>query len=94
MSLDTGRRLGCALAILGILALPGAAIAASIGNPLCPGEEVLFNPANGEDIVVSKGFTVSVFAKGLNFPTGIAFRGNSSQFEVYVLESGSFPAGR
>jgi hypothetical protein len=55
---------------------------------------VSFNPGNGEDIVVPAGFTVSVFAKGLNFPTGIAFRGNSQQFEVYILESGSFPASR
>jgi hypothetical protein len=47
----------------------------------------LFNPGNGEDIVLRPGFKVSVFATGLNFPTGIAFRGNSQGFEVYVLES-------
>ena len=76
------------------LGLPGAAMAASVGNPLCPGEEVSFNPGNGEDIVVPDGFKVSVFASGLNFPTGIAFRGNADRFEVYVLESGVFPTSR
>jgi glucose/arabinose dehydrogenase len=76
------------------LALPAAATAATVGNPLCPGEEVLFNPDHGQDIVVSQGFTVSVFASGLNFPTGIAFRGNAHRFEVYVLESGRFPTSR
>jgi hypothetical protein len=45
-------------------------------------------PGNGQDIIVPDGFTVSVFASGLNAPTGIAFRGNSHRFEVYVLESG------
>jgi hypothetical protein len=66
----------------------------TVGNPLCPGEEVSFNPGNGEDIVVPDGFVVSVFASGLNFPTGIAFRGNADRFEVYVLESGVFPTSR
>jgi hypothetical protein len=94
MSFKTRRGFGCALVVPAILALPGAAIAASVGNPLCPGEEVLFNPGNGEDIVVPDGFQVSVFAKGLNFPTGIAFRGNSRRFEVYILESGRFPTSR
>jgi hypothetical protein len=66
----------------------------TVGNPLCPGEEVSFNPDNGEDIIVPDGFKVSVFAAGLNFPTGIAFRGDSRHFEVYVLESGVFPTSR
>jgi hypothetical protein len=66
----------------------------TVGNPLCPGEEVSFNPGNGEDIVVPDGFKVSVFAAGLNFPTGIAFRGDSRRFEVYVLESGAFGPSR
>jgi hypothetical protein len=64
------------------------------GNLLCPGEEVSFSPGNGEDIVVPDGFKVSVFASGLNFPTGIAFRGDAHRFEVYVLESGVFPTSR
>ena len=57
-------------------------------NPLCPGEDVKFNPGNGQDIVVPSGFTVSVFKSGLNFPVAVAFRGNSQRFEVFVLESG------
>jgi hypothetical protein len=88
------KRACCAVVIPTILALPGIAIAATAGNPLCPGEEVPFNPGNGEDIVVPEGFKVSVFASGLNFPTGIAFRGSAKRFEVYVLESGVFPTSR
>ncbi len=50
---------------------------------------MLFNPGAGQDIKVPPGFTGSVFAKGLNFPTGIAFRSTGEGgFEVYVLESG------
>ena len=64
------------------------AVAATVANPLCPNNTALFNPDTGSDIVLPAGFKVSVFAKGLNFPTGIAFRGNSQSFEVYVLESG------
>jgi hypothetical protein len=94
MLLRTRRCLKYALAAAPLLAPQGIAIAATAGDPLCPGEEVLFNPGNGEDIVVPKGFQLSVFAKGLNFPTGIAFRGHSKRFEVYVLESGRFPTSR
>jgi len=83
------RRLESAVFVAAALALPNAATAAS--NLLCPDEDVSFNPGNGEDIVVPDGFKVSVFASGLNFPTGIAFRGNTHRFEVYVLESGVFP---
>jgi len=61
---------------------------AIVQNPLCSGESVPFNPGNGEDIVLDSHFKVSVFAKGLNFPTGIAFRGNKENFDVFVLESG------
>ncbi len=72
-----------------LLALPLAAYGANVGNALCPGEEVLFDPGNGQDITVPDGYTVSVFASGLNFPTGIAFRATGEDgFEVYVLESG------
>src|SRR6516165_12163917 len=88
------RALVGALSLASLLILPTAVDAASVGNPLCPGEEVAFNPGNGEDIVVPEGFKVSVFASGLNFPTGIAFRGDSRRFEVYVLESGVFPTSR
>src|SRR5437879_6507319 len=69
-----------------VLALPTLATAA--GNPLCPGEDVFFNPGNGGSIVVPSGFEVSVFKSGLNFPTAVAFRGDARRFEVFVLESG------
>jgi hypothetical protein len=77
-----------AAAVAGILSLPGGAAAATAANPLCPSETAIFAPGHGQDIQVPQGFTVSVFAAGLNFPTGIAFRGNANHFEVYVLESG------
>src|SRR2546427_10790888 len=70
------------------LTLPTLATAQMQGNPLCPGEDVFFNPGHGQDIVVPPGFEVSVFAKGLNFPTAVAFRGDARRFEVFVLESG------
>ena len=77
-------------ALAPLLALPTAAYAAAVtvANPICPNNTALFNPDSGQDIVVPPGFKVSVFKSGLNFPTGIAFRGNSQHFEVYVLESG------
>src|SRR6266513_5545463 len=71
-----------------VLTPPTLATAQSRGNPLCPNEDVFFNPGNGENIVVPAGFTVSVFKSGLNFPTAVAFRGNRDRFEVFVLESG------
>jgi hypothetical protein len=85
-----------ALAVLGMG--PQAARAVTLANPLCPAEKALYNPGNGEDIAVPAGYTVSVFASGLNFPTGIAFRARDGSgkkgFEVYVLESGhGLPAG-
>src|SRR5436190_4947446 len=70
------------------LTVPTLATAQTKGNPLCPGEDVFFNPGNGENIVVPSGFEVSVFKSGLNFPTAVAFRGNRQRFEVFVLESG------
>jgi hypothetical protein len=76
----------CALTPL--LALPALAEAATVANPLCPKETVSFNPGQGQDIIVPEGFKISVFATGLNMPTGIAFRGDANRFEVYVLESG------
>jgi hypothetical protein len=71
-----------------LLALPAVGEAATVTNPICPTEVALFNPGGGSDIVVPPGFKVSVFAAGLNFPTGIAFLGNSQRFQVFVLESG------
>src|SRR5437773_4470952 len=75
-------------ALAPLLALPTAAYAATVANPICPNNTALFNPDSGQDIVVPPGFKISVFKSGLNFPTGIAFRGNKQHFEVYVLESG------
>src|SRR3989449_4876117 len=65
-----------------VLTLPTLATAQTRGNPICAGEDVFFNPGNGENIVVPSGFAVSVFKSGLNFPTAVAFRGNRHRFEV------------
>lgn len=76
------------LALASAFGLPTAAYAATVANPICPAETANFAPGNGQDIKVPAGFTVSVFASGLNMPTGIAFLGNANHFTVYVLESG------
>jgi glucose/arabinose dehydrogenase len=78
------------LALVGVLLIvrPSSVAALTVGNPICPVEVVDYNPGNGEDIVVPSGYNVSVFAKNLNFPTAVAFKGNKNTFEVYVLESG------
>ncbi|MFL5277292.1 MAG: hypothetical protein ACJ79T_12515 [Myxococcales bacterium] len=79
-----------ALLVLG-LAAPAFA---DRNNPNCPVETVFYDPGNGQDIAVPKGFKVSVFAKDLNFPTGIAFVGTKNDFQVLVIESGKgLPAG-
>src|SRR3989441_7111108 len=71
-----------------VLTVPTLATAQTKGNPLCPGEDVFYDPGHGQNIVVPQGFEVSVFAKGLNFPTAVAFRGDARRFDVFVLESG------
>ena len=75
------------------LILMGAAVSpaafADVSNPVCPVESVFFDPGNGEDIVVPSGYKVEVFAKGLNFPTDVAFLGSKGNFQVLVLESGT-----
>ena len=71
-----------------LMSVPTPVYAITVHNPICPVETVLYNPANGEDIVVPSGYKVSVFAKDLNAPTAVAFKGNKNHFEVYVLESG------
>jgi hypothetical protein len=72
-----------------IPAIAAQAAPTTVKNPICPTEFALFNPDTGSDIVVPKGFKVSVFNTiPLNFPTSIAFAGNSKKFEVYVLGSG------
>ncbi|HEV7477495.1 MAG TPA: hypothetical protein VGO02_07145 [Burkholderiales bacterium] len=48
-----------------------------------------YNPGDGEDIVVPRGYKVEVFAKDLNFPTDVAFLGDKHNFRVLVLESGT-----
>jgi hypothetical protein len=83
----------CSLVLFTVLlaafaAFPRPTLAAVVANPLCPAETAFFAPGNGENIKVLPGYTVSVFASGLNAPTGIAFRGNKNKFEVFVLESG------
>src|SRR6058998_1465135 len=85
---DRVRWLVLTVAFALLLSLPHLVTAATVVNPLCSGEKVFFDPGNGEDIIVPSGFTVSVFAKGLNAPTAVAFRGNAKKFEVFVLESG------
>jgi glucose/arabinose dehydrogenase len=76
------------LALAGMAAVPVAAWAQAF-NPVCPNETAFYNPGNGEDIAVPRGFKVEVFAKGLNMPTDIAFVGNKNKFQVVVLESGT-----
>src|ERR1700724_522920 len=73
--------------LLAVSTVAEAAIV-TVMNPICTNNTAKFNPDSGADIVLPAGFTVSVFRSGLNFPTGIAFKGNSQKFEVYVLESG------
>ena len=88
MKIKQSATLSLAVAATPLLMLPGFATAANVANPLCPIETVFFAPGHGQDINVPPGFTVSLFASGLNAPTGIAFLGNKNNFNVYVLESG------
>ena len=82
-------RAACAASLL---ALPSLATAQMVSNPStapdCMNNTAFFNPNLSPSINLPPGFTASVFAAGLNAPTGIAFLGNSSSFQVYVLESG------
>ena len=74
--------------VLLLTLLPSLGVAATSYNPICTVEDAFYNPGNGGDIIVPPGFEVSVFAKDLNFPVGIAFTGNDRKFNAYVLESG------
>src|SRR3984893_8806327 len=90
MRLNRSYTLTAVVAAAPLLAVSTVAEAAivTVMNPICTINTAKFNPDSGADIVLPAGFTVSVFRSGLNFPTGIAFKGNSQKFEVYVLESG------
>jgi glucose/arabinose dehydrogenase len=85
--------IGVALAFAGVAAVPVVAWAQGV-NRNCPEESVHYNPGNGDDIVVPKGFKVEAFITGLNFPTDVAFVGNKHDFKVYVLESGTGLPGK
>src|SRR5215831_1595630 len=75
-----------------LLALPTVTEAQTVSNPStapgCMNNTAFFNPKLPPSINLPPGFTASVFASGLNMPTGIAFLGNATNFQVYVLESG------
>src|SRR5690242_20582777 len=90
MQLKHSHTLVAGFVLAPFLALPTVAQAATpvVANALCKVETAFYAPDQGQDINVPPGFKVSVFAKNLNMPTGIAFLGNSNKFEVYVLESG------
>ena len=67
---------GAAMKLVRIVALSFAPLVASaqlVGNPACPGEDVFYNPGNGEDVIVPDGYKIEVFVKDLNMPTDIAF---------------------
>lgn len=78
-----------ALALAGMAAVPAVGWAQTKANPNCPDETAFYNPGQGEDIVVPRGFKVEVFARDLNMPTDVAFVGNKDRFQVVVLESGT-----
>jgi len=80
-----------ALVLAGLCAVPLSAFAQTANNPNpgCAGETVFYNPSNGQDVVLPKGYKIEVFIKDLNFPTDIAFVGDDDNFKVYVLESGT-----
>jgi glucose/arabinose dehydrogenase len=86
-------KIAALLAVAGLSAAP-AAFGQSATNPICPEEAVFYNPGDGEDIVVPRGFKVEVFARNLNFPTDIVFVGNRHDFRAFVLESGTGLPGR
>lgn len=71
-----------------LVPVPQSVFAAEVANPSCAVETVFYDPGNGQDIVVPSGYTVSVFARNLDFPTAVAFVGGRHNFEVYALESG------
>jgi len=83
-------RYSVTVALVLLLVSPFSASAQLVGNPACPGEDVFYDPGNGEDIIVPNGYKVEVFVKDLNMPTDIAFANG----RAYVLESGTGLPGR
>jgi hypothetical protein len=92
MRRNRSQTLAAALALALVLALPTVTRAATVANPSsspqCMDNTAFFNPTLPPSITLPPGFRASVFASGLNMPTGIAFLGNASSFQVFVLESG------
>ena len=77
-----------ALVVTPFLSLTEVAANNIVANPICTDNTANFNPTLPPSIDLPPGFTASVFVSGLNFPTGIAFLGDSQNFQVFVLESG------
>src|SRR5438874_3794215 len=77
-----------ALAVTPFFSLTAVSANNTLANPICTDNTANFNPTLPPSIVLPPGFTASVFVSGLNFPTGIAFLGDSQNFQVFVLESG------
>jgi hypothetical protein len=92
LKLKRSHGLAAWFAVAPFLAVPTVAEAQIVSNPStapdCMNNTAFFNPSLPPSINLPAGFTASVFAAGLNMPTGIAFLGNSSSFQVFVLESG------
>jgi glucose/arabinose dehydrogenase len=90
MRLTRSHVLRTLVALATLLALPIVAGAQTVSNPTplpdCMSNTAFFNPALPASMNLPPGFTASVFASGLNMPTGIAFLGNSVQFKVYVWD--------
>jgi hypothetical protein len=92
MKWKNSHALAAACTLAPLLALPDSAAAKTVMNPStspdCTSNTAFFNPQLPPSINLPPGFTASVFASGLNMPTGIAFLGNATSFQVFVLESG------
>ena len=88
MQLKRSQTLAAALVFAPFLSLSAVAANNTVANPICPDNTANFNPTLPPSIDLPPGFTASVFASGLNFPTGIAFLGDPQNFQVFVLESG------
>src|SRR6516165_8707691 len=86
------RSLAAWVTVAPLLALPTVTEAQTVSNPStapdCMSNTAFFNTNLPPSINLPPGFTASVFASGLNMPTGIAFLGNATNFQVFVLESG------